>query len=101
MTRLLEPFTALRKPSYGHLHPGGSSREDVSVRLLPFFVVAVIVVITPGVDMALVTRNALVHGRGQALATAFGVNVCIAAWTVAAALAAPAVGQTSAPAGAT
>jgi threonine/homoserine/homoserine lactone efflux protein len=39
------------------------------VQLLPFLAVAVVVVITPGVDMALVTKNALVHGRGQALAT--------------------------------
>jgi threonine/homoserine/homoserine lactone efflux protein len=48
--------------------------------VLPFLAVAVVVVITPGVDMALVTKNALVHGRRQALATAFGVNVGIAAW---------------------
>jgi threonine/homoserine/homoserine lactone efflux protein len=65
------------------------------VHLWAFLVVAVIVVVTPGVDMALVTKNALVHGRRQALATAFGVNVGIAAWTVAAALGVAAVVQAS------
>jgi threonine/homoserine/homoserine lactone efflux protein len=68
------------------------------VHLWAFFVVAVIVVVTPGVDMALVTKNALVHGRRQALATAFGVNVGIATWTVAAALGVAAVVQASAAA---
>src|SRR5439155_3061140 len=68
------------------------------MHFLPFFAVAVVVVVTPGVDMALVTKNALVHGRRQALATAFGVNVGIAAWTVAAALGVAAVVQASAAA---
>jgi threonine/homoserine/homoserine lactone efflux protein len=70
----------------------------MSVHLLPFLAVAAVVVVTPGVDMALVTKNALVHGRRQALATAFGVNVGIAAWTVAAALGLAAVVQASASA---
>src|SRR5438045_1899190 len=68
------------------------------MHFLPFFAVAVVVVVTPGVDMALVTKNALVHGRRQALATAFGVNVGIAAWTVAAALGVAAVVPASAAA---
>ncbi len=66
--------------------------------VLPFLAVAVVVVITPGVDMALVTKNALVHGRRQALATAFGINVGIAAWTVAAAVFLAAAVQASAAA---
>ncbi len=53
--------------------------------VLPFLAVAAVVVLTPGVDMALVTRNALLHGRRSALATALGVNLGIAFWTVAAA----------------
>ncbi len=44
------------------------------------------VVVTSGVDMALVTKNALLHGRQAALATAVGINVGIAVWTVAAAV---------------
>jgi threonine/homoserine/homoserine lactone efflux protein len=47
-----------------------------------------VVVVTPGVDMALVTKNALFHGRRPALATAVGINVGILFWTTAAALAA-------------
>jgi threonine/homoserine/homoserine lactone efflux protein len=56
------------------------------VHLAAFLAVAAVVVLTPGVDMALVTRNALLHGRAAALASAAGVNAGIALWTVAAAL---------------
>jgi threonine/homoserine/homoserine lactone efflux protein len=55
------------------------------VDVLPFLAVAAVIVVTPGVDMALVTRNALLHGRRSAVATALGVNVGIAFWTAAAA----------------
>ena len=68
------------------------------MHVVPFLVVAVIVVVTPGVDMALVTKNALAHGRRAALATAFGVNVGIALWTLAAALGVAAVVRASAAA---
>jgi RhtB (resistance to homoserine/threonine) family protein len=56
------------------------------VHVLPFLAVSAIVVVTPGVDMALVTRNALLHGRGAAQAAALGVNLGILVWTLAAAL---------------
>ena len=49
-----------------------------------FLGVAVVVVLTPGIDMALVTKNALAHGRNAALGTAMGVNVGVAVWTLAA-----------------
>lgn len=68
------------------------------MQLGPFLVVAVLVVITPGVDMALVTRNALLYGRRAALLTAFGVNVGIFFWVMAAALGLAAVIATSAEA---
>jgi threonine/homoserine/homoserine lactone efflux protein len=68
------------------------------MHVLPFLVVAVIVVVTPGVDMALVTKNALQHGRRAALATALGVNVGIALWTLAAALGVAALVRASAEA---
>lgn len=54
--------------------------------LVPFLVIAVFVVVTPGVDTALVTKNALLHGRRAAILTALGVNAGIAAWTTASAL---------------
>jgi threonine/homoserine/homoserine lactone efflux protein len=66
------------------------------VHLLPFLVVSAVVVITPGVDMALVTKNALLHGRRSARATALGVNAGIFVWTVAAALGLAAVVAASA-----
>lgn len=53
---------------------------------MAFLAVAAIVVITPGVDMALVTKNALRHGRRSAVATALGVNLGIVVWTGAAGL---------------
>src|SRR5262249_41880816 len=54
-------------------------------RLLPFLAVVAVILVTPGVDMALVTRNAIVRGRRAALATAVGVNLGVAVWTIAAA----------------
>jgi threonine/homoserine/homoserine lactone efflux protein len=56
------------------------------VKLLPFLAVSAIVIITPGADMALVTRNALMHGRRAAVGTALGSNVGVFLWTVSAAL---------------
>ena len=56
------------------------------MHLVPFLVVSAVVIITPGVDMALVTKNALLHGRRPAIATAIGVNVGIMFWTIAAAV---------------
>jgi threonine/homoserine/homoserine lactone efflux protein len=50
----------------------------------PFLLVAIVVIVTPGVDTALVMKNALLHGRRPAVATALGVNVGIAFWTMAA-----------------
>ena len=55
------------------------------MHVLPFLALATLVVVTPGVDMALVTKNALVHGRRAALLTAAGVNVGIMLWAFAAA----------------
>ncbi|HKP18420.1 MAG TPA: LysE family translocator [Gaiellaceae bacterium] len=68
------------------------------MHLAPFLAVAAVVVITPGVDMALVTRNALLHGRGPAVTTALGINVGILFWAVAAAVGLAAVIAASAEA---
>jgi threonine/homoserine/homoserine lactone efflux protein len=66
------------------------------VHVAPFVAVAFVIVLTPGVDMALVTRNALRHGRQAALLTAAGINLGIALWTGAAALGIAALVATSA-----
>ncbi len=55
------------------------------MHVLPFLAISAVVVVTPGVDMALVTKNALLHGRAAARATALGVNLGILIWTLAAA----------------
>jgi threonine/homoserine/homoserine lactone efflux protein len=68
------------------------------VHVLPFLAVSAIVVITPGVDMALVTKNALLHGRRAARATALGINLGIFLWTLAAAFGLAAVVAASAAA---
>ncbi len=53
---------------------------------LIFLGVATLVIITPGPDMAIVTKNAVLHGRRAALGTSFGVNAGLAVWTLASAL---------------
>lgn len=64
--------------------------------LVPFLLVAALIVITPGPDMALVASNALNRGRGAALATAAGVCVGLLVWTGASAAGLVAVLSTSA-----
>jgi threonine/homoserine/homoserine lactone efflux protein len=49
--------------------------------LLAFVLVAGLVIVTPGPDMALVTRNVLVHGRQAALLTALGIEAGLLVWT--------------------
>jgi threonine/homoserine/homoserine lactone efflux protein len=70
----------------------------VHVHLLAFIGVAAVLIATPGVDTALVTRNALLYGRRGALTTALGVNLGIALWTLAAALGVAAIVRASATA---
>jgi RhtB (resistance to homoserine/threonine) family protein len=69
-----------------------------NVHLWAFLAVAVVIVVTPGVDMALVTRNALVYGRRPALMTSLGINLGIFLWTLAATLGLAAVIAASAAA---
>jgi RhtB (resistance to homoserine/threonine) family protein len=61
-----------------------------------FLGVAAILIMVPGPDMALVTKNAVIHGRQAALGTAFGVNAGLAVWTVASALGVASLVRTSA-----
>ena len=50
---------------------------------MPFMAVAVLIILTPGPDMALITRNALVGGRRAALFTGLGITVGLLVWTAA------------------
>ena len=68
------------------------------MQLWAFLGVAVVIVLTPGIDMALITKNALVHGRTAALGAAVGVNAGVALWTFGAAVGLATVVATSATA---
>jgi RhtB (resistance to homoserine/threonine) family protein len=63
-----------------------------------FLGVAALVLVSPGPDTALVTKNALIHGRRPALATCFGVATGLLVWTLASALGIAAVVHASATA---
>ena len=63
-----------------------------------FLGVAALVLISPGPDTALVTKNALMHGRSTALATSLGVAAGLLVWTLASALGVAAVVHASATA---
>jgi len=54
--------------------------------LLVFISVAAIVIVVPGPDTAVVTKNVLVHGRRAALGTSLGVSAGLSVWTLAAAV---------------
>ena len=58
----------------------------MGAHLLVFIGVAAIVIVVPGPDTAVVTKNLLLHGRRAALATSFGVSAGLSVWTLAAAV---------------
>jgi RhtB (resistance to homoserine/threonine) family protein len=70
----------------------------VAANLPAFLGVAALVLVSPGPDTALVTKNALIHGRRSAVATSFGVAAGLLVWTLASALGVAAVVHASAPA---
>ncbi|HLZ95231.1 MAG TPA: LysE family translocator [Candidatus Dormibacteraeota bacterium] len=54
--------------------------------LLAFAGVSLLLAVTPGPDMAVVTKNALAHGRRGVFATTTGIAVALAIWVSATAL---------------
>jgi RhtB (resistance to homoserine/threonine) family protein len=58
----------------------------MGLHLLVFIGVAAIVIIIPGPDTAVVTKNVLVHGRRAGLGTSLGVSAGLSMWTIAAAV---------------
>jgi RhtB (resistance to homoserine/threonine) family protein len=68
----------------------------VIVHLWAFIGISVIVILAPGPDTVIVTKNALLHGRRAALGSAFGVNAGLLIWTTTAALGIAAVIRESA-----
>ena len=70
----------------------------MGVNVPAFMGVAAFILITPGPDTALVTKNALIYGRRAGLATSFGVAAGLLVWTLASALGIAAVVHASATA---
>lgn len=68
----------------------------VGAHLLVFIGVAAIVILIPGPDTAVVTKNVLVHGRRVAFGTSLGVSAGLSVWTLAAALGVASVVRASA-----
>jgi RhtB (resistance to homoserine/threonine) family protein len=68
----------------------------VGAHLLVFIGVAAVVIVVPGPDTAVVTKNVLVHGRRAALGTSLGVSTGLAVWTLAAAVGVASVVRASA-----
>jgi len=58
----------------------------MGLHLLVFIGVAVIVIVIPGPDTAVVTKNVLIHGRRAGLGTSLGVSAGLSMWTIAAAV---------------
>jgi threonine/homoserine/homoserine lactone efflux protein len=58
----------------------------VHVDLLPFLAIATLLIVIPGPDTAMVTKNAVVGGRRSGVFAAFGVALGLTVWTAAAAL---------------
>jgi threonine/homoserine/homoserine lactone efflux protein len=58
----------------------------VGAHLWVFLGISAVVIVVPGPDTAIVTKNALLHGRRAALGTSFGVSTGLAVWTLASAL---------------
>lgn len=58
----------------------------MGIHLLVFMGVAALVIVVPGPDTVVVTKNILVHGRRAALGTSLGVSAGLSVWTLAAAV---------------
>jgi threonine/homoserine/homoserine lactone efflux protein len=58
----------------------------VDTQLLAFVGVSLLLAVTPGPDMAVVTKNALAHGRRGVLLTTTGIALALAIWVSATAV---------------
>lgn len=64
--------------------------------MVVFMGVAAIVIVVPGPDTVVVTKNVLIHGRRAALGTSLGVSAGLSVWTLAAAVGVASVVRASA-----
>ena len=58
----------------------------IDASLMAFAGVSLLLAVTPGPDMAVVTRNALAHGRRGVLLTTSGIALALVVWVVATAV---------------
>jgi RhtB (resistance to homoserine/threonine) family protein len=58
----------------------------VHVDLIPFVALSVLLILIPGPDTAIVTKNALLGGRRGGVYAAVGVSIGLTVWTIAAAV---------------
>jgi threonine/homoserine/homoserine lactone efflux protein len=63
-----------------------------------FIAISCLLIVVPGPDMAFVTRNAVLGGRGSGIATGVGAVVGLLLWTIAASLGLAALLRASEPA---
>ncbi|GAC1504147.1 MAG: LysE family translocator [Candidatus Dormibacteraceae bacterium] len=66
--------------------PLGVTLNHVDTALLAFVGVCLLLSVTPGPDMAVVTKNALAHGRRGVALTTTGIALALAIWIVATAV---------------
>jgi RhtB (resistance to homoserine/threonine) family protein len=57
----------------------------MQIALLPFLAISVLLIVIPGPDTAVVTKNALLGGRRGGVLSAVGVSTGLTVWTLAAA----------------
>jgi len=63
----------------------------MDTQLLAFVGISVLLAVTPGPDMAVVTKNALAHGRRGVVLTTTGIGLALSVWVVATAVGVSAV----------
>ena len=56
------------------------------VELLPYLGISILLILIPGPDTAVVTKNVLLGGRRAGVLASCGVSLGLSVWTVAAAL---------------
>lgn len=70
------------EPDLGRTRPALYNRA-VYTQLIVFAGVSLLLAVTPGPDMAVVTRNALAHGHRGVLLTTTGIAIALAIWVTA------------------
>src|SRR5437868_12746411 len=67
----------------------------IDTQLIAFAGVSILLSVTPGPDMAVVTKNALAHGRRGVLLTTSGIALALITWVTATAVGLSALLRTS------